>query len=253
MWQGIRQLDRVLRGEATRPAILRLGDVDVSIAGLVPVLLVLGALYGFFMSWYGLFNRETLEYRFVVAAVLKSPALFMLRLLVTLPSLYVFNALVGSRLTVISLLRLLLATLGVTLAVLASFGPIVAFFSVTTSSYPFMSLLNVVLFAVSGLLGLNFLLQTLHRLTSAELHLPEVVDANAPVVRPLDPMNDRFTGRDVKAVFYCWVVAFCLVGAQMSWVLRPFIGDPEQPFEWFRPRHSHFFDAVWQTLLRLFS
>ena len=38
----------------------------------------------------------------------------MLTLLVTFPSLYVFNALVGSRLTPVSLMRMLIASLGVT-------------------------------------------------------------------------------------------------------------------------------------------
>jgi len=42
---------------------------------------------------------------------------------VTVPSLYVFNALVGSRLTVAAVVRLLVATLGVIVAVLASLGP----------------------------------------------------------------------------------------------------------------------------------
>lgn len=253
MFQGIRQLDRVLRGEATRPEALRSGDVDVDSARLLPVLIALGALYGFFMSWFGLFNRASVEYRLVVAAVLKTPALFALTLLVTFPSLYVFNALLGSRLTIVSLLKLLFASLGVTVAVLASFGPIVAFFSVTTSSYPFMVILNVALFAASGVLGLNFLLQTLHRLTNANRQMPEVVPADAPIPSPLRLPGQQIIGKEVKAVFYCWVVIFGLVGAQMSWVLRPFIGNPEQPFEWFRPRQSHFFESLWQTWRQLFS
>jgi len=48
-------------------------------------------------------------------------------------------------------------------------------------------------------------------------------------------------------------VVFCLVGAQMSWVLRPFIGDPERPFEWFRPRESNFFESVRRTVGVLFE
>ena len=101
----------------------------------------------------------------VVASMVKVPLLFYLTLLVTLPSLYVFNALVGSRLTLGTVVRLLVASLGVMVAVLASLGPIVAFFSVSTASYPFMLLFNVVVFAVAGVLGLSFLLQTLHRLS----------------------------------------------------------------------------------------
>ena len=103
----------------------------------------------------------------VLASMIKVPALFFLTLLVTLPSLYVFNALVGSRLTVSAVVRLLVASLGVIVAVLASLGPIVAFFSVSTTSYPFILLFNVVIFGISGTLGMLFLLQTLHRLTLA--------------------------------------------------------------------------------------
>ena len=60
--------------------------------------------------------------------------------------------------------RLLIASLAVNLAVLASLGPIVAFFSVSTTSYHFMVLFNVLVFTVAGLLGLVFLIQTLNRL-----------------------------------------------------------------------------------------
>jgi hypothetical protein len=36
-------------------------------------------------------------------------------------------------------------------------------------------------------------------------------------------------------------------------VLRPFIGDPQSPFAWFRARQANFFIDVWQTFLKLFS
>jgi hypothetical protein len=39
---------------------------------------------------------------------------------------------------------------------------------VSTTSYAFMVVLNVVIFAISGFLGLSFLLQTPHRLTLLE-------------------------------------------------------------------------------------
>jgi ABC-type sugar transport system substrate-binding protein len=87
-----------------------------------------------------------------------------LTLPVTFPSLYVFNALVGSRLSLRSVLRLLVAMLAVMLAVLSSLGPIVVFFAVSTESYPFMKILNVGMATVAGVLGLAFLLRTLHRL-----------------------------------------------------------------------------------------
>jgi len=57
----------------------------------------------------------------------------------------------------------------------------------------------------------------------------------------------------VRTIFRIWVVVFGLVGAQMSWVLRPFIGDPHKGFTFFRPRDSNFFAAVFDALHKLFS
>jgi hypothetical protein len=253
MWTWLRALDSILRGETTRPSRLREGQLDIPASGLAMLILLLGALYGFCMGWFALFNRDTPEYMQVLASMIKVPALFLLTLVVTFPSLYVFNALVGSRLGPPAMLRLLVAALAVTLAVLASFGPIVAFFSLTTTSYPFMILLNVAFFSVSGTLGLTFLLQTLHRLT---LIGGQPVTPPTPPAEPegaLDRIEGSVLGKNVKAVFTCWVVVFALVGAQMSWVLRPFIGYPGQPFQWFRVRESHFFEGVRRALVELFS
>jgi hypothetical protein len=57
----------------------------------------------------------------------------------------------------------------------------------------------------------------------------------------------------VKTVFRLWVIVFGLVGAQMGWVLRPFIGNPNAPFTWFRGRESNFFQAVLHTFVSLFT
>jgi len=53
----------------------------------------------------------------MLVSALKVPLLFFLTLVVTFPSLYVFNTLTGSRLTGESVLRLLVASSGVMLAV----------------------------------------------------------------------------------------------------------------------------------------
>ena len=170
-----------------------------------------------------------------------------------------------------------------------------------------MVLLNVVVYALAGVLGLFFLLQTLHRITSLDLFRePEVIEPTDAVQGPTEPAAadeeekednseqqreyygahpsapppvptapGRRTGRSkarsqreslgalerleglvlsghVKTVFRTWVIVFALVGAQMSWVLRPFIGDPDSPFAWFRPRGSNFFTAVFNAFLNLF-
>ena len=258
MLKWLNDLDRILRGEATNLPALREGRIEVPIFGLSFVILLLGLITGSCVGSFAVFRPEGPFFQQLLASTVKVPALFLLTLLVTFPSLYVFNALVGSRLTVLSLLRLLVAALGVTLAVLAAFGPIVAFFSVSTTSYPFMTLLNVLVFSIGGILGLKFLLQTLHRLNVVSQEQPVFLTDNpgagkSTLAGALDKVEGFTLGRQVRVVFRCWVVVFALVGAQMSWVLRPFIGDPHRDFEWFRARESNFFQSVWRTFLNLFS
>jgi hypothetical protein len=256
----VRELDRILRGDATRPSALRRGQVEVPAGGLTVVIVVLSMTYGACMGCFALFKTGGPSWPQILASAVKVPLLFVLTLVVTFPSLYVFNALVGSRLRAEALLKLLIAAMGVNLAVLASFGPITAFFSLTTESYPFMVLLNVAFFAVSGVLGLAFLLQTLHRLTlpappPAALPADAKLEA-APASGPegaLEHVGGSVLGKNVKAVFTCWVVVFALVGAQMSWVLRPFIGSPTRPFAWLRDRESNFFEAVGRALTDLLN
>jgi hypothetical protein len=180
--------------------------------------------------------------------------LFLATLVVTFPSLYVFNALVGSRLLINSLLKLLIASLAVMLAVLASIGPIVAFFSFTTTSYEFMVILNVLVYFVAGLLGLAFLLQTLHRMTVARIaDLLQTPPGDQIEKGPLERPSEHVLAPHVKTVFRVWVLVFGLVGCQMAWVLRPFIGRPDAPFAWFRHPYSNFFQAVGNAAYRLVS
>jgi hypothetical protein len=265
MGRWLRDLDRILRGEATRVSALRHRSVEVDVRGLSVVLALLAMFYGACMGCFALLREGGPSFGQLLASMVKVPLLFFLTLEVTFPSLYVFNALVGSRLTVESVLRLLVAALAVMVAVLASLGPIVAFFSISTTTYSFMLLINVVVFAVSGVLGLIFLLRTLHRLSVVEPEPApgpasegigdekESVAVPEPPPSALDPLADQVLGRHVKTVFRCWVLLFGLVGAQMGWVLRPFIGNPKVPFTWFRNRESNFFEAVWSALMSLLS
>jgi hypothetical protein len=145
-----------------------------------------------------------------------------------------------------------------------------------------MVLLNVVLFAVSGFLGLGFLLQTLHRLsqvraigeatpgaveTMAEIPPPDAEAGGAlpppmpghrqvpgaPVPGALDAVRGQWADASVKTVFRIWVLVFALVGAQMGWVLRPFVGHPRADFTFFRERKQNFFQAVGEKVQELFE
>jgi hypothetical protein len=253
-WLWLRDLDRLLRGEATKPEDLMAGEIPVSSDRLQIAIVLLGMVYGLCMGTYALLRGESASMLQFVSGMVKVPALFLLTLLVTFPSLYVFNALVGSRLTAVALWRLLTSSVALNMAVLASLGPIVAFFSMSTSSYSFMLLLNVLMFTVAGTLGLKFLLRTLQRMTLTEA--PLEVQSPPKITTPpgaTGPLEGPEPQPQVKVVFGCWVMAFALVGAQMSWLLRPFIGNPTQPFTFFRGRESNFFEAVWNHLNHLFG
>ena len=279
MLQWFKQLDQILRGDATRVSAMREGRIDIPLGGLTVVVVLLAIFYGLCMASFAVARAMWSETNVddnammqLLASAVKLPLLFFLTLAVTLPSLYVFNALVGSRLSMISVARLLVAMLAVTLAVLASFGPIIVFFAVSTTSYPFMKLMNVVAAAIAGILGMAFLLRTLHRLvmvqdsidfpnnpadksesdSEEEATSESEEEATQEQKSALDWIESA-TGQKATAVFQIWTVVFAFVGAQMSWVLRPFIGDPELPFEWFRRREDNFFVDVLRAIGELFG
>ena len=272
------ELDRILRGEATLPRELfrdspKNADIRLPVGGVSVILGALGVAYGMCIGVFALVRGwETGSYAQaywqVVASMTKVPLLFLLTMAVMFPSLYVFNALVGSSFKIGAVFRLLMASLVINLSVLASLGPIVAFFSLSSPDYPFIVLLNVAVFALAGFLGLGFMIQTLNRFqivpeaatfadSSREQRPAGGTRTDDAVESPMPGIATSASCRPghslVNRVFWLWMVAFGLVGAQMGWVLRPFIGSPNKPFEWFRARHSNFYESVWNCLQNVFA
>jgi hypothetical protein len=258
MLTWLKELDEVLRGQKADPRLLANGTAHIPIGPLVAASIVLGMIYGVFMGLYAVTTRTPPSFVQLAASALKVPALFFLTLVVTFPSLYVFSALFGVRLGPKDTFRLILVPIAVNLAVLASLGTITGFFTLSTTSYPFMKLLNVLFFGISGIIGLKILLTMLSRLEEAQTSqviLPPSVSladggglqsAGEPAkpavaVRPPDKTTARTT-------FQVWLVIYALVGAQMGWLLRPFIGAPDLPFEWFRSREANIFVDIVRTI-----
>lgn len=274
MLSFLRHIDELLRGQRTREALLHDDRAALPLRVFVPAGLALGLAYGFFMGWYAIGLGKEWAIKQAVATTIKLPAVFLLTLVITFPSLYVFNALVGCRLRFGTTLRLLVAAIVVNLAVAASLGPILGFFTLSTTSYPFMILLNVVLLAVGGCIGLGFLLRTLRRLAIAgsmdDLPPPPVPpqpeseqagplgtqSASASeyaqaVAQRQTIIQERITA--ANTIFRIWVVLYGLVGMQMGWILRPFIGHPDMPFELVRSRYGNVFGGIWNAVRRLFD
>lgn len=259
MTQLLKHLDVILRTYKTDTQVLVRDDTRIRPGRLLAISIILGAIYGLCMGAYAVFTRTPPCYAQMFVSATKVPALFILTLVVTLPSLYVFGALQGIKLGCKETLRLIMIPVAVNLTVLASLGPITGFFTLCTTSYPFIKLLNVGFFALSGIIGLKVLLSMMERLDEADdgpsAALPESPGGSAeshetvtpklcpPLPQPKTPI--RRPSRSVAdRTFRVWLLLYAVVGAQMGWVLRPFIGDPDMPFEFFGARDANFFIDV---------
>jgi hypothetical protein len=159
---------------------------------------------------------------------IKLPWVLVFTLLLCLPTLYVFSAYLGSGL---SLAQVSVVTFGATAMVsitLLAFAPVTWFFMFTApGSHHFWVLLNVVIFAVAGAFGVSFLVRAMRELHTQRAELPKV-----------------------RRLVRWWVVLYGVVGAQMSWLLRPYFTATEV---FIRPRGGNFFVAVLQTLAEWLS
>jgi len=259
----LKELDELLRGSKTEAELLAQGASHLRLRPYAVASVALGLVYGIFMGLYAVLSREDPCYMQMVATAVKVPALFFLTLVVTFPSLYVFSALLGLRLPPLDTLRVVMAAIAVNLTVLASFGPITGFFTLSTTSYAFMKLLNVFFFAVSGVIGLGFLLSMLRRLEGKRDPAPDQESAAGERVQLSNSAGEASPQgcllfltsparhATARTVFTVWLFLYAAVGAQMGWVLRPFIGHPDMEFTWFRSREANVFIDILRTLERL--
>ncbi len=266
----LRSLDRVLRTAGFRQREVSSDSpsrsdnlADFSMANMLLILIVLAMFYGLCMGSYSLFKpltpdgaSSTDRWLQVLASMLKVPLLYALTILVTFPSLYVFSTLVGTRLNFHAFVRLMITLLAINLTVLASLGPIVAFFSVSTINYPFMQMFNVLMFAIAGGLGLAWLLPVIRDLSDQVLPgganpPPDAIKTTSAEEAATFAETQLSTSLPAKIIFRIWILAFCMVGSQLGWVLRPFIGNPDMAFTWFRSRDSNIFLALVDIISRL--
>jgi hypothetical protein len=256
-------------GDASGPGI------SLRTPGLITWAVILGLIYGFFVGWFALFGDRPDAWKHVLAVMVKIPALFFFTLIVTFPSLYVFSALFGSRIGFRATLQVLCATIAVNLAVAASMGPILGFFTLSTTSYGFMVLLNVVLMGLAGLVSVGYLLRALRR-ARLDSTLPQIeppaqpaepepssppFQDPAPSVHPLHRVAEErrraaamqpIASEPIPPIFLIWIFTYGIVGAQMGWILRPFIGAPGQPFELFRDRSGSVVQGIFNALRSMF-
>ena len=165
----------------------------------------------------------------IISSAIKLPALYLITLLVCLPTLYIFNVLFGSKQTLAQHFTFLLTAVSVISLLLCGFAPVSLFFLITVNDYHFFLLLNVAIFALTGILGVSFLYQV------------------------MKPIADSDTEQGIKVrtnILRFWLVLYGFVGSQLGWTLRPFFGNPGA-FELFRPREGSFLSSVLNSILNL--
>jgi hypothetical protein len=165
-----------------------------------------GMFYGGVMGTYGGFGGPRLWQ--VVYSALKVPFLLFTTFLLSLPSFFVVNTLLGLRADFPRVVRSLLATQAGLTIILSALAPYTAFWYVCGSPYQPAILFNGVMFAVASV--------------SAQWMLRR---SYQPLIRS-DPKH--------RWMLLAWLVIYVFVGIQMAWVLRPFIGSPDAPVEFFR-------------------
>ncbi|MFB2975929.1 actin-binding WH2 domain-containing protein [Microseira sp. BLCC-F43] len=181
-------------------------------------LAIYGGIMGIYHSWMQ-----------ALSSAVKLPALYLITLLVCLPTLYFSNIIFGSKRTFGQHFALVLTAVSVTSVLLFSFAPITLFFLISTTHYQFLILLNVAIFSLTGWIGVSSLYQA----------------ANCILEQDTEGSDTR------RKILQAWLFLYAFVGCQLGWTLRPFFGTPDSPFSLFREREGNFYVSVFQSLAYL--
>jgi hypothetical protein len=178
------------------------------------------ALYGVTMG----LNHSVLQ---ACVSAIKVPILFLLTLAVCLPTLHFIGLFFGSTIKFRQSLIILLAGISLTSILLAAFAPISLFFLASGSTYPFLLLMHVIIFAFCGAAGLY----SVHRNFTS---MPkQATDGTGPSL--------------ANHVLTVWMLLYMFVGTQTAYILSPFI-NPTSAFSLFGQSGGNFYSYLWSVL-----
>jgi hypothetical protein len=80
--------------------------------------------------------------------------------------------------------------------------------------------------------------------------MPMVIPNRMPAPAPAAAVAQRPAS---MTLLYIWILLFGFVGTQLAWTLRPFFGDPGQPFGLFRKIDGTFYADIFRTIGHLFG
>ncbi len=169
-------------------------------------------------------------------ALIKFPLLILLTCAGTSVLNWMLSILLGAKLSFKEVSRSMLLSYALLSVILGALCPISFFILYNTpplevaqsrAVYSFTLLFHVLAIAFAGLVSTSRLRDSLVQITGSR-GLPYRLMA-------------------------AWLLAHLIMGSQLSWNLRPFIGSPDLPIEFFRPDafSGSFFEAVWNSIINL--
>ena len=227
------EFSTLLRGEAeSLHGWLRRGDAAKMLRD-VAVICVGAGCYGAAMGWW----RAPEQALFVA---IKFPLIILLTTLGNALLNAMLAPLLGLNLTVRQSIHAVLMSFTISAAILGAFAPLMGFMiwnappltwgATHSLTYLFIKLANVVVIAFAGVAGNVRLFQLLLNLAGGDK-------------------------RAARRVLFAWLAGNLFLGSQLCWMLRPFIGAPYLPVQFFRPDiafQGGFFENVFQTALEIF-
>ena len=227
-----REISVLLRGEL-EPITAWSGRWSTRRFALHIAMIVVGAgLYGAAMGWW----RDPQQALYVTVK-------FPLIILLTTVGNALLNAmlapLLGLNIPFRQSFSAILMSFTITAAILGAFSPLMAFMvwnappmspeGVSGPTYSFIKLMHVAAIAFAGVAGNARLFQLLAQLGGSRTV--------------------------ARRVLFAWLAVNLFLGSQLSWILRPFIGSPSLPVEFFRAAalHGNFYENVFHSLLQIFQ
>jgi len=226
------QIGVLLRGEL-EPITAWVGRWSARRFALHLAVIIIGAgLYGAAMGWW----RDPQQALFVG---IKFPLIILLTTLGNGLLNGMLAPLLGLNIPFRQSAAAILMSFVIAAVILGAFSPLMAFLvwnappmspeAVSGPTYSAIKLTHVVVIAFAGVMGNVRLFQMLTRLG----------------------------GRRAVAfrVLIAWLAGNLFLGSQLSWILRPFIGSPALPVEFFRATalRGNFYESVFRSLQQIFQ
>lgn len=227
---NLREISVLLRGESETISVWSAGWNARRFALHVGVIILGAGCYGAAMGWW----RDPQQALFVAV---KFPLIILLTALGNALINGMFAPLLGLNIPFRQSFSAVVMSFAITSAILGAFSPLIAFMTcnappmtvgVSSLNYSAIMLAHVAIIAFAGVTG------------------------NVRLFQLLVKLGGRYAA---LRVLCAWLAGNLLLGSQLSWNLRPFIGSPTLPVEFFRQNafHGNFFEAVFHALRQIFQ